>query len=1028
MEEDQSVGAHKENAELEGDQQDQKSESGQTMPIIEAEAHPNLPSLERRLSEVPDPSAGATREDRDITILDQGNVSSQTAILGTQYPDQRPASSNHVDVISTRSGPISPPSEVIENVPVDPNADHIPDLIEDEFQQEYAPRWPLNHSSDGAFGGSQQCPPESTAESEADRIQAFAKIEFVDGDFYMTTYAVELGRDLEAARLEREREVERGMSSDVRSKKRSTSRSGSMRSDRARRESDLENGIASELGGAVANHRKLGKGKKERRHKSGSWSSSSKQLSRKSSIQSGALRTDYNAIAVASLMDSSAHPNGFGTGASLPSPDLIPLIPLRPLAHLEGRSQKGISRKHIKIAFDFDEKLFQAEVLGQNGVFIDEVFYAQGKLVPLVNGSVIQIADVTFRFILPDVPQGETGAEIDLGSDPTNGGMMSFDMGNSSPEESQEESQEANDDDTNTMVKQEEGEEQTITRTRGRGKKKTEAPPPPPPKRKGPGRPPKNGIISKREQALLAKQAKEEAKAKAEGRVVASSGQGKGKDSKEIKDTKNLQGEESNRQPNGKRKYTKRKRAGGTEDQQAIRDSTEHTESIPPEQAYATILPPKPLKEKKPAKPPRSPSPVFDESKMTQEQLAKPQSSYVVLIHEALTNSKTGQMSLPQIYRAIERRYPFYKLRVQTQGWQSSVRHNLSQHPAFRKIERDGKGWMWGLVPEISIEKEKKRRATPPPPSQPHYYPPNPIMQHPYPYPNVPPQNGHIPPAPYGHYPGMPPGRMPYPPPPRPGFPLPLVNAQSESTYRSPYQSTPPPAPTASMQQPEQLPTTNGINGSHGTLASQSHSEESNNKANLAGSNKSPPPHLREGSAPPTTNGNHEQDVNQTVSKFKTALINTMDDKAHAEAMINSAVNRVLGIQTKSGLPGDEEDPNEKTIMATFSKMLGDLSKKNMDARKHDSHPSAPTTNGDTAAESRPKPSENSSATAVAAEEAAKIALADDESASIAIHEKTEKQDPNGGLKRPLEAENGTTNDDVGQPELKRVASGTVKV
>ena len=286
-------------------------------------------------------------------------------------------------------------------------------------------------------------------------------------------------------------------------------------------------------------------------------------------------------------------------------------------------------------------------------------------------------------------------------------------------------------------------------------------------------------------------------------------------------------------QPNGKRKYTKRKRAGGTEDQQVVRESTEKTESVPPDQGPPVTAPPKPIKEKKPTKPPRSPSPVFDESKMTPEQLAKPQSSYVVLIHEALTNSMTGQMSLPQIYRAIERRYPYYKLRVQTQGWQSSVRHNLSQHPAFQKIERDGKGWMWGLVPDVSIEKEKKRRGTPPPVSQQPYFQPGRMMQHPFQYPGIPAPNGHMPPhmpgGPYGSYLPVPPGRMPYLPPPRPGFPLPLASAQGESTYRSPYQSNPPPAPTQSAQQPQQQQQHASINGARGTNGSQSPVQSTHN-------------------------------------------------------------------------------------------------------------------------------------------------------------------------------------------------------
>lgn len=367
---------------------------------------------------------------------------------------------------------------------------------------------------------------------------------------------------------------------------------------------------------------------------------------------------------------------------------------------------------------------------------------------------------------------------------------------------------------------------------RAKGKRKSEPEPSPATKRKGPGRPPKNGVISKREQALLARQAREDAKVVAERGSGALPNRGKVKAGKS---TKAVKKEEPLLQANGKRKYTKRKRAGGVDDPRDVRDSTEQTDSVPPEQSIAAVLPPKPAKEKKPPKPPRSPSPVFDEATLTPEQLTKPTQNYIVLIHEALSNSETGAMALPQIYRAMQRRYPYFKLRATTLGWQSSVRHNLSQNAAFRKIERDGKGWMWGLVPGVSIEREKKRRATPPPVSQQPYYPQGPPpMQYPYSYPGMPPPNGRMPPNPYS----MPPAHMPHGLPPRGlhGVPLPLVNAQIESTYQSPYQSTPPPQqPSAPAPQPQQSSNANGANGHHPTHTSQPPVQTSDSNHQTAG-------------------------------------------------------------------------------------------------------------------------------------------------------------------------------------------------
>ena len=111
-------------------------------------------------------------------------------------------------------------------------------------------------------------------------------------------------------------------------------------------------------------------------------------------------------------------------------------------------------------------------------------------------------------------------------------------------------------------------------------------------------------------------------------------------------------------------------------------------------------------------------SPIWDESKLTLEQLAKPSQSYHVLIHETLSDCPAEAMSLPKIYQAIEHRYPYFKFHPQTLGWQSSVRHNLLQHPVFVKIKEDETGWMWGLNPDVSIEKERERGPSSPPSMQ----------------------------------------------------------------------------------------------------------------------------------------------------------------------------------------------------------------------------------------------------------------------------------------------------------------------
>ena len=446
-----------------------------------------------------------------------------------------------------------------------------------------------------------------------------------------------------------------------------------------------------------------------------------------------------------------------------------------------------------------------------------------------------------------------------------------------------------------------------------------------------------------REQAEAAKQAKLDAKTKKQKKSSTASGRGKGKTAKA------LELEESSIQPSGKRKYKKRKRAGeDKEERQARRESSEQTESVPPEQSPAT----KPSKEKKAPKPPRSPSPVWDESTLTAEQLAKPQSSYVILIHEALTSSQTGAMSLPQIYRAIERRYPYFKLRVTTQGWQSSVRHNLGQHAAFRKIERDGKGWMWGYNPEVPIEKEKRRRVSPPPQTatQQRYYPqqqmqaprpssfPYPGMTYPgthnhqYPPNNASPVNGYN--VPTATQPGQFPPRTPFAP---PRFPM-ILDAKSDSAYKSPYD--PSSTSTSTQQTPQTTSQSQSIPSN--PLQPNSTTQPQPNQTHYSNTNPFPqpqpqhpapnnnPPWPPSSSNPPPNNTPKaiSQHTHLALQRYKTTLLADMTTTPNASSIIDSAINRALGtVPPPDVTPSltDEDLTQVTAITAAAHKMLQDI-------------------------------------------------------------------------------------------------------
>ncbi|WVN90466.1 uncharacterized protein L203_105702 [Cryptococcus depauperatus CBS 7841] len=62
---------------------------------------------------------------------------------------------------------------------------------------------------------------------------------------------------------------------------------------------------------------------------------------------------------------------------------------------------KSVSRNHAKIEYSTDLGRFCLEILGRNGAWIDERYYVKGSIVPLAQGSQIQIATRIFSFILP---------------------------------------------------------------------------------------------------------------------------------------------------------------------------------------------------------------------------------------------------------------------------------------------------------------------------------------------------------------------------------------------------------------------------------------------------------------------------------------------------------------------------------------------------------------------------------------------------------------------------------------------------
>ncbi|KAJ3560561.1 hypothetical protein NPX13_g9261 [Xylaria arbuscula] len=891
---------------------------------------------------------------------------SQVQAIATTDPDPHGADFSHGLLSGMRlsQGSIDP-SAYIMNIAAQAT------LFPDQGPPVVAPSAVSLHSlaqESDAFTGSVE--PASTNGSQ--KLESFAKIEFADSTFQMTTYAVIIGRDqqaMEQARADERREAA------YRRRCEENERNGlppptPVMHDKGR----FSKSYVSEEGGMLGPEHSDGedvKPTKKRRPSSAAHSAAGDDsASLGNHVQSNRQYVSHTTGAAA-----------VDLGALQPSPEHIPFIGIHSPGPDIATKTRVISRQHLKIQFNKKKGVFEGIALHKNGFFCEDVLYKPGEPATLKSGDRLQIKDVEFSFVINGVQLGMTGGEDeDVASSKrmsVGGKEMSLDFEHSDHENFRDTSEDLSDIENipTPVIESEHGGEEsgsapmpaatpvipsaTIpgpvpgpeaaaagTTTTTDAELMTvedhlrdiikpeldllgELPPdfamPDIPKRRGPGRPPKDGIMSKRERRLLKKQLQETSK-----KTLPQDPQEE-KIKRPVGRPRKNPLPEDGQQPE-KRKYNKKKREDGEEGSDVE----------------------KRIKEKKDKKVrPKSPPLELRIEDYTAEQLQKPTKNYGVLIDEALTNGPLDGLTLKQIYKRITARYPWFYFRSETKGWESSVRHNLIGNEAFKKDDETG---LWSRVPGVELDAGKKRKATSPDrlgPSHLHSHLSHSPYYHSNPYTNTSNvtyahglpnyhteqkvtqpsytstgQNAQLqttpsqPVAPSVYTPHVPaPAQLP------PGYgsitqPRP-VNTPQQSTYSSPYARPPPPTSSTKVE----------------TVQANTQTATVSSTPQPAAPTQQQQPKPSVTSAAPREQLSPE--IERAIVQFSANMLNVISKQTpHAAAIIEAAANRVRGLPVHNRIPGF--DSVENTLINAMQGMIRDMKQKHHYTASASPAPSAP--------------------------------------------------------------------------------------
>lgn len=770
-------------------------------------------------------------------------------------------------------------------------------------------------------------PPVHDSLPERREIEAFAKIEFEDGNYYITTYACELGRDAFAYRQALARAEEARLAGQEHAQSSSGRRSEGIPRPG---DSQVQGSVVSEAGGfgGVDDHPLLENKEGREAHaihsQSSERSGGSVVKPQEVLINPPLIPFDYHKMAERQAQleheienhDPDNEQPAPVTADHIPDAHNCPLIPIHAMRNFqksEVENHRSISRRHVKIQWDFEKECFQMRVLGRNGAFLDDQYVPRHGVKRLRDGSKIQISNVWMSFRLPnqqaESPSEESGAE----------------EADQSPAMQRSTSSTSNEQDRSVSPSRTGKTKTKITLLTSDKPTPPTADPiigpdgqPVPPRKRGPGRPPKDGIMSTRERREREKAQKlAEAKAANGGRTPPP--MMRGKPPKPIIKEEPVMVEPKPE----KRKYKKRKRPGEEGD---VVQSIEGGEIDIPTDAEK----PPPVKKAKQSK---SPSPEYPPVEtLTEEQLARPSEPYARLIYDILIDIHPKALPLKQIYRALKLKFPFFVHRVDSEGWQSSVRHNLNQewNKLFEKGEKEGKGFAWKAIPGALQPQAERRRAAqqaaaakpkPTPPQRPGPQVPPPMLNWQnstaYPQQNGMPPRGPPPPffaqGPHGPMP-PPPNGMPWPPPPPPAGMAPSASPNSNGVAPQMAQGQNPPAfypppPGGRPAYPGQQPSSQAGAGQP-TASAQG-------PARPPSTPSTPAPAAIPSSSSASRNMPCTTDGLMAIRRFETAMYEQVGDATKIEQwqkIFSSVKRRLLHGYTESSLQGGETK-EELTIM-----------------------------------------------------------------------------------------------------------------